>query len=726
MALAWWLPGALLVAHWRLPNVDLPTAGILATGLGLCWMILVAFLLYWLPGPIELWLLITAYGIGALALLVALFWRRPLATQPVSASVWAWLVALLLLACIVRLPGLGYHEFHIDEVSVLGAAASACQGIAIAPTGEARGLGQIAPAEVVYCALRTVNETTARLPFALMSVGSVLAVALLGRRLFSPTVGIWAGVLLAVNGFALGLSRIVQYQPAVLLLSALAVLSAWEFRQQGDGRWLALAAIFGAFGITVHYEFGLLAPALCTLAWLGWKRAPDKRRIVLLASLVGIAGALLVLASYGPTILSPRVGKMESYLGMRLGGLGAFNVPFFVEMGTFYNSSYFFFGLIVLVLLGLFLAWRTNRQAALLLTLWFTPFFILHIFVMRAPGTHFYQLMESWSLLAALPLAAVLQSRAIRPVARWGALVLIAAWLVVSVGYLYLMFFRQTPEYLANFDWDRVPFYWAPYGLDVPQRPRFGFPIQAGWKTIGTLAEWGCLGSSYATNEGSGSLGHWYLSGMRHLRFEDKPDLVLVASHLQESAPAYNEEYLGGYQRVGEVRVRDEPRIEIWAREPLPVPYVTYDAEQFAAMFDTAVPTLEDWPDPLTQVSGIRLGDAMVLESAGLEPTAGTPGDTLHLLLEWRPLQTLDKDYKVFVHLVSETNRLVAQWDGFPCFNSGRTSRWAVGGIVRDHVLVAIPEGTPPGKYAVLAGFYDEATGERLHDGVKVATVTIR
>ena len=37
-----------------------------------------------------------------------------------------------------------------------------------------------------------------------------------------PT-GLIGGVLLAVNGFALGLSRIVQYQPAMLLLSSLAL-----------------------------------------------------------------------------------------------------------------------------------------------------------------------------------------------------------------------------------------------------------------------------------------------------------------------------------------------------------------------------------------------------------------------------------------------------------------------------------------------------------------------
>ena len=62
-----------------------------------------------------------------------------------------------------------------------------------------------------------------------MSVGSVLALAWLGKRMFSGATGIWAACCLVANGFALGLSRIAQYQPAVLLFSVLAFLAMWEF-----------------------------------------------------------------------------------------------------------------------------------------------------------------------------------------------------------------------------------------------------------------------------------------------------------------------------------------------------------------------------------------------------------------------------------------------------------------------------------------------------------------
>jgi 4-amino-4-deoxy-L-arabinose transferase-like glycosyltransferase len=727
IVLAWWLPGALLVAHWRLSDLDLPTAVVLAMGLGLCWMVLVVLLVHWLPGPMGLWHLIAAYEFGALALLVALLWRRPVPLRPQSVATWAWIVALLLLASLLRLPGLDYHELHGDETMVLHRAKRAIVGADDVLARHAKGPGEIAVAMVVYRALGTADEATARLPFALMGVGSVLATALLGRRLFSSMAGFWAGVLLAVNGFALALSRIVQYQPAVLLLSVLAVLCAWEFTQQGEGQWLALSVLLSGFGMLMHYEFALLAPVLLVMAWLGWRRAADRRRILFIALAVGLAAVVVVGATYLPGVLDPRFARTQRYLGSRLGGFGAFNIPTFVELGTFYNGTYLFVGLILLVLVGLLLGWRRARQRTLLLVLWFLPFMILHLFVMQYPGTHFYLFMPSWSLLAALPLAAVTESRTMRPVARWSLLGLAVVWLAVSVGYLYLTFFRQAPEYVVNYEQTRVPFYWAPYGKDVPQRPRYAVPIQQGWKALGTLAAWGCMEGTFSSNEGSQSLRYWYLSPLSRVEFEAMPDYVFVATHLQTQYPKYHDSRLKDLLRVGEVRVRNEPRIEIWAREPLAVPYTTYDSEEFADLFDGVVPTLGERPSLEEQALRATLGEAVTLESAGLERTSFARGDTLHLSLMWRPEQALTSDYKVFVHVADESGRLVTQWDGLPCLNTARTSQWVVGEPVLDHVLIRIPEDVPRGEYSLLVGLYDGTTGERLGgQAVEVTKITVR
>ena len=44
-----------------------------------------------------------------------------------------------------------------------------------------------------------VNEFAARLPSALAAIGSALCVYLMGRRLFGPRAGVWAGIALATS-----------------------------------------------------------------------------------------------------------------------------------------------------------------------------------------------------------------------------------------------------------------------------------------------------------------------------------------------------------------------------------------------------------------------------------------------------------------------------------------------------------------------------------------------
>ena len=396
-----------------------------------------------------------------------------------------------------------------------------------------------------------------------------------------------------------------------------------------------------------------------------------------------------------------------------------------------------------LAAIGTGMGWRRARTPVITLTLWWLPFFVLYIFVIRFPGTHFYLLMESWCLLAAIPLAAVCHSRRVprgrgnplrsmrtRPALRWTAFAVIGVWLLVSTHYLYLMFFRQEPEYLINIDTQQVPFYWAPFA--VPEKPRFGFPIQEGWKAVGALGEWGYLpgsgdsDSTYNSNDRAWSLRRWYLRPFDKVDFAERPDYLFVAKHPQEADPEFDDAILDEYVRSGEVRVRGEPRLEIWARNPLPA-YVVYDAEDFAQPFLHDVASLEPWPDPTLRVAEAALGDSMTLQSAHLDRTRVAPGDALPLLLVWRPEQPLPQDYKLFVHVAGADGRPVAQWDGLPGLNTARTSQWPAGEPFRDHVFVRIPDDAPPGEYTLLAGLYDGETGARLGDAaIPIATVEIR
>ena len=107
-----------------------------------------------------------------------------------------------------------------------------------------KGPGEVLLPMALWRLTGTVNELIARLPFAIAGLLMVLTVYLLGRRLWSERVGLIAAGLLALNGFMVGFSRIVQYQVLVVWMSALALLCVWEWRARAalaGRRWPGFA-----------------------------------------------------------------------------------------------------------------------------------------------------------------------------------------------------------------------------------------------------------------------------------------------------------------------------------------------------------------------------------------------------------------------------------------------------------------------------------------------------
>jgi 4-amino-4-deoxy-L-arabinose transferase-like glycosyltransferase len=106
----------------------------------------------------------------------------------------------------------------------------------------------------------------------------------------------------------------------------------------------------------------------------------------------------------------------------------------------------------------------------------------------------------------------------------------------------------------------------------------------------------------------------------------------------------------------------------------------------------------------------VSLGDSVLLRAYDLIlPEA--PGEGLHVNLYWQSKQRLSISYKVFVHLIDDGGRIVAQADSIPADGLAPTESWLPGEIVADrHILIA----PAPGRYRILVGLYDPASGERL------------
>ncbi len=88
------------------------------------------------------------------------------------------------------------------------------------------------------------------------------------------------------------------------------------------------------------------------------------------------------------------------------------------------------------------------------------------------------------------------------------------------------------------------------------------------------------------------------------------------------------------------------------------------------------------------------------------------PGDELDVTLYWRTQQPLDKDYKVFVHVLRD-GQVVAQHDAEPDLGGFPTSRWRTGEVVTDWHPIQIPPEAQAGSYSVMVGLYDPASGAR-------------
>ena len=81
--------------------------------------------------------------------------------------------------------------------------------------------------------------------------------------------------------------------------------------------------------------------------------------------------------------------------------------------------------------------------------------------------------------------------------------------------------------------------------------------------------------------------------------------------------------------------------------------------------------------------------------------------------LFWRALSEVERDYRVFVHLIAPGGTGIAQVDESPASVYYPTSRWQPGQVFRGEYWLTLPSQSPPGDYSLEIGLYDD-DGERL------------
>ena len=79
----------------------------------------------------------------------------------------------------------------------------------------------------------------------------------------------------------------------------------------------------------------------------------------------------------------------------------------------------------------------------------------------------------------------------------------------------------------------------------------------------------------------------------------------------------------------------------------------------------------------------------------------------------WIPRSHVDKNYVVFVHLLTREGKYVAGFDGIPGNCYSPTNMWSPGDSIIDQRAILVPSDIPNGEYAIEIGLYDPSTGKR-------------
>jgi hypothetical protein len=137
-----------------------------------------------------------------------------------------------------------------------------------------------------------------------------------------------------------------------------------------------------------------------------------------------------------------------------------------------------------------------------------------------------------------------------------------------------------------------------------------------------------------------------------------------------------------------------------------------------------------DLPDGATHLD-VEFGGQIRLLGAVAGQDTAQPGNVLALTLYWQALGGVPRDYTVFVHLLGEHERVIAQRDAVPGLGARPTSQWSPEEIIADPYLLALPETAyAPDEAVWEVGLYEGGTGQRLQtaggsDNARFGTVAI-
>jgi 4-amino-4-deoxy-L-arabinose transferase-like glycosyltransferase len=632
------------------------------------------------------------------------------------------LLVLVVAAALLRWLYIQQISFFFDEFTTLWAARTVLRrGIPLFESGNFYTHGLLytyLEAPVLW--LFGLEESLLRLPSLFIGVGTVVAVFLIGRRLFASELGSTtataAGLIAAAavagdpEAIAWG-GRVRMYA----LLQLLVLLAVHVFYlgvvEPGQGirrdnprglhtddrpwlRWLALGLLVAA--MFSHAEAALLLPALALAAlWargLRWCLRPS----VVGPFLLGLAGFTVVIfgvdlaSAFGLDLAEAShleaIHEVRPYLAFPgsnlLSGLRSF-APAFVDWWRLPFTLVAVAGLVY-----------TLRQRQ-----WHSPLVYLYLVLGVALAELFFLAGPTWQT------------------PRYAFMLLPLLWLVVGAV-------------LAGWLKPR-PLWWsAATALALA-----AFVAIVGYRSAFTQ-EWG------------------YDKAFRFLQEAWQPGDVVLTTNPPASALYLDQADYYAMQFGNEEYVMPGPdggMVDRWVAAPVldsveqlrqvlataPRVWLVVDGWRFQSRFESAfIRTVLDQmelafdergmvvflgqgydkqPEPaVSRPLNVEFGQELALEGYELSTTELQPGEELAVSLLWRALEAPRTTYTVFLHLIGPDGERVAQQDELLLGGYYQPTVWPDGQIVVDRHLLSLPAELAPGRYRLEAGLYSPGDQESI------------
>jgi len=417
---------------------------------------------------------------------------------------WIPLLFLIAVTAWLRLADLGYSDYQGDEIKALWRPA-ANESTMDFLYKQKKGPIQF----FVTYAMRAFdpdfsNEFLQRLPFALAGILAIFVFYKLVQLHYGSKIALYASLLLSVNGIFIGLMRIIQYQPFVMLFMFLALYCFSLALQQERWRFrgITLGVAFWALLLFTHYDGVFIAPFAIYLLIRWYNQNADlPSRTRLKHLLVPFTVAGLLLAAYFIPYLLNIPEETKAYWS---GRIRPPQEPEQEGRSSILNFELYnpIFSLYLYPILAAFSLPKLRQSLPLLA--WFAlPWVVLELIIFD-PGTHIYTYLIPAIILLAFGLVTV-EELAVKVIGEvWGRRLSIAGaalLFIVLAGISHLIFVDSTPEYPYE---KRGMLFWTIGGGDQLREDKywvFGFPYYRGWEEIRQFVTTTENNGYYLTNE---------------------------------------------------------------------------------------------------------------------------------------------------------------------------------------------------------------------------------